>query len=715
MKPKQINLKLFIDRALSRSIWRQLAVMAIFLLMTLVLSFGLLSFSGCEWKAFCSKNDLSPWLLPIYLLIDTNALNALYIGGNIHGWMLFACSLIYLAGLLIFNGMLIGIITNYIELRVENHRNGLIHYVKSGHCIIMGYDDMVPSLLTEIFSREPESKVVLLTSVDAKAINEKLRRSVARDKMDQIFITYGHRMVQDSYKDIHLESANEVYIVGYRALPAHDATNIECINSIVSYLSDTVKPIQLKQITCVFEDLDTYASFKTTEIFHKISDIGIAFIPYNFYSGWAKQVFVRRSYKEKCTTNSELAYPSIYGNGITPEDKRSVHLVFVGISNFSVAFAMEAANMLHFPNFEKDNNLRTRITFIDKNADKEVLQFATRNRHFFEVQSYWYSDLSKSATEVVESSRIDDLKSSELAHTDFLDVEFEFIKGDIFAHNVQSLISRWAKDEGQYLSLFLAVLDQRNNFMIGMNLPDEVYDGSIPVFIRQSRADDFVTSLREADDKDVNYFYVKDGKLETIERKKRYANIYPFGMDDMAYCSEEIFLKQAKLINYLYCNCNNNRFPSQIVLDTIPSETIWEEAESLWKDLSVALRWSNLYASYSLRCKMDSLRAMRGLDKDDASRDIDMLSIDEEKCLAVVEHNRWNVEKLLMGYRKARPEEDKYEYPMYTKEFNRNNKKQLFIHHDIRPFEDLDAVRELDIEFSRFIPWILKMTCGQVK
>ena len=715
MKPKQINLKLFIDRALSRSIWRQLAVMAIFLLMTLILSFGLLSFSGCEWKDFCDDKDLSPWLLPIYLLIDTNALNTLYINGHVHGWMLFACSLIYLAGLLIFNGMLIGIITNYIEFRVENHRNGLIHYVKSGHCIIMGYDDMVPSLLTEIFSQDPESKVVLLTSVDAKTINEKLRRSVARDKMDQIFITYGHRMVQESYKDIHLESANEVYIVGYRTLPAHDATNIECINSIVSYLSDTVKPIQIKQITCVYEDLDTYASFKTTEIFHKITELGIAFVPYNFYSAWAKQVFVRRSYKEKCKTDRELAYPSIYGNGITPEDKRSVHLVFVGMSNFSVAFAMEAANMLHFPNFEKDNNLRTRITFIDKKADEEVLQFTTRNRHFFEVQSYWYSDLSKTTTEVVESSRIDDLKSVELSQTDFLDIEFEFIKGDIYAHNVQSLISRWAKDEGQYLSLFLAMLDQRCNFMIGMNLPDEVYDRGIPVFIRQSRADDFVTSLREADDKEVNYFYVKDGKLETIGRKKRYANIYPFGMDDMAYCSEELFLKQAKLINYLYCNCKNNRFPSQIVLDTIPSEKIWEEAESLWRDLSVALRWSNLYASYSLRCKLDSLRAMRGLDKDDASRDMDMLSINEEKCLAIVEHNRWNVEKLLMGFRKARPEEDKYDYPMYAKEFNRNNKKQLFIHHDIRPFEDLDTVRELDIEFSRFIPWILKMTCGQAK
>lgn len=687
--------------------------MALVLLITLIVSFGLLSLSGSEWKAFCNAKDLSPWLLPIYLLIDTNALNTLYIGGHVHGWMLFACSLTYLAGLLIFNGMLIGIITNYIELRVENHRNGLIHYVKSGHYIIMGYDEMVPSLLTEIFSQDPNSEVVVLTSVDAKTINEKLRRSVARDKMDRIFITYGHRTVQDGYKDIHLEAAKEIYVVGNRTRPAHDATNVECINSIAFFLSESVKPINLKRITCVFEDLDTYASFKTTEIFGMMNKLGIAFIPYNFYSGWATQVFVRRSYREKCKADKELKYPSVYGDGIITGDERFVHLVFVGISNFSVAFAMEAANILHFPNFERNNNLRTRITFIDKKADEEVLQFTTRNRHFFEVQPYWYGDLSAS-TEVLESTRREELKSPGLDKTDFLDVEFEFIKGDIYAHNVQSLLSRWAKDERQCLSLFLAMLDQRNNFMAGMNLPDEIYDEGIPVFIRQSRADDFVTSLREADDKEVNYFLVKDGKLESTVRKKRYANIYPFGMDDMAYCSDELFLRRAKLINYLYCNCKDNHFPSRMVLDTIPSDAIWKEAESLWRDLSVALRWSNLYAAYSLRCKLDSLRAMRGLDKEDASHDLDSLSISEEKHLAAVEHNRWNVEKLLMGFRKARPEEDKYRYPMFAKEFNKNNKKELFIHHDIRPFKDLDAVRELDIEFSRFIPWILKMTCGQV-
>ena len=83
----------------------------------------------------------------------------------------------------------------------------------------------------------------------------------------------------------------------------------------------------------------------------------------------------------------------------------------------------------------------------------------------------------------------------------------------------------------------------------------------------------------------------------------------------------------------------------------------------------------------------------------------------EADILAKVEHNRLNFEKLLMGFRKAHKNEDKYEYPE-NKEFQNKLKlnKKRFIHHDIRPYNDLDGIKELDVEYSRYIPWILKMT-----
>jgi hypothetical protein len=697
------------------------------LVVTLVVALGLsylmLSWSGAEWERFCHEKDLSKWLLPLYLLIDSNALNNLYIGGEhgaVHGWMLIASSITFLFGAFIFNGIIIGVITNSIERRVHYHQEGHIHYLNSGHYIIMGYDDMVPSIISHVLA-DKKAYVLLLTSMNAMELREKLLKSFSEKQMERVIINYGHRTSIEAYKDIHLESAEKVYIVGNHENPAHDAINVECVDAICQYLSRPNVKDTPTRITCVFKDLDTYAAFKTSEIFKQVGDLGMEFVPYNFFTGWAKQVFVKRKYRDFDFPEPEFDYPAVYGKGITPEDERYVHLVFVGTTNFAVAFAMEAAHVLHFPNAAK---AKTRITFIDKNADKEKDEFIIRNRHFFEVQSYYYRDLSDAAAKDAglisneqQEKPIGDYLRFSGKDANFLDVEFEFIKGDVFSKNVQDEVSRWAKEHGekQYLSVFLALADQRQNFVLGMNMPDEVYDHEVPVFIRQDRSDNFVTDLRRADrrEKETDRLpYAKvteDGELEVKRRNARYANLYPFGMNETAYSADEHSLKRAKLINYLYSTMpSDNQFQGILALDAMPAEKIWKEADEKWKELSVALKWSNLYSAYAIRTKLATLRAMRGLDIDDTSRDCDMLTDDEVEVLAVVEHNRWNVEKLLMGFRKARKEEDKYEHEAFETDLKKN--KKLFIHHDIRSFEALDGIKRLDEEFSRYIPWIMRMT-----
>lgn len=711
MTKSRKKLALLFDRALSNSLRNQVFILVGVLFFTLLLSYLFLSFSGSHWMEFCQEKDLSPWLLPVYLLIDSNTLSYLYMGGHVHGWMLFASSLTFICGTLIFNGILIGVITNTISNRVEDHRNGLTHYLKSGHYIIMGYDEMVPSLITEIFAENSDAYILLLTSFDVIRIKEDLKESVSKKQFNQIIVNYGHRSAKEYYGDIHLESAKEIYIVGNRTDPAHDAINIECIDNICSFLSGNKTSHMPKLITCVFEDLDTYAAFKTSEIFEEVSRLGIDFIPYNFYSGWARQIFTTKTYKEKCNPMKPIPYPSVYGDGICPEDKRFVHLVFVGDTRFSTALAIEAAHMLHFPNHdEHSKHPKTRITFIEQDADKKMPLFIIRNRHFFEIQPYYYRDFTKDCPPDFQEAIVKDQLSDKFQSHGFLDTEFEFIKGDIFSQRVQQEISAWATDKNQYLSLFLALNDQKANFAIGMNLPDEVYENPIPVFIRQDRADNFVTNLRKADNTVFDYSKVEKGSLVSEPRKGRHANLYPFGMNDMAYCSDKITLKQAKIINYLYqtADYSTMRFNDLSVIDTIPAERIWTEADKYWHNLSVALKWSNLYSAYSIPCKLASLRVMRGLKPDDTSLDRQNLTEAEIQSLAKSEHNRWNVEKLLMGFRKAAKEEDKYEHDKFARQLARN--KRLFIHHDIRPNDELDIVRQLDGEIVKFIPWILKMT-----
>jgi hypothetical protein len=710
MKKKHNNVLLQFDRILALDLQRQVAILVVILFVVFLVSFMLLYVSGNDWQAYCEDKNISKWVFPLYLLIDGNAFNSFYGSSKVGAGAVFMACLIYLAGTIIFTGMLISVMTNMIERRVENYRSGHLHYLKSGHYIIMGFDEMVPSFIHHIWGKDPNAYILILSSANAEYIREKLSNSFGQKQMEKIIFNYGHRTTMESYQEICLDSAEEVFVVGYHSQPAHDAINVECVDSICKYLGQSEVSQKPNKITCVFKDLDTYSAFKTSEIFGIARDLGIEFIPYNFFTGWAKQVFVKRFYMDASTPNNRINYPTVYGDGITPDDPRFVHLVFVGTTNFAVAFAMEAANVLHFPNFNHNSQLKTRITFIDLNADKEKDEFITRNRHFFEVQSYRYQDLTAESS--AEKSIIMPPSCFSDGKGNFLDVEFEFIKGDIFSENVQREIRRWAiaKDE-QYLSIFLAMVDQRKNFAMGMNMPDEVYNSAIPIFIRQDRSDNFVTNLRKADSYKLPYTIVDEGGERTKQQYARYAHIYPFGMNETTYSADDKSLRRAKLINYLYATADYESYSFQdlSVLESMVPDTIRSEAETKWNELSVALKWSNLYSSYAIRTKLATLRAMRGLKPENKDTDLQPLSSYEIEQMAQVEHNRWNVEKLLMGFRKAHRQEDKYMQDSSHAENLMRNKK-LFIHHDIRPFGELDAVSKLDMEFSRYIPWIMKMT-----
>ena len=728
MKKKNRKFALFFDRLLSESIGKQMLILAGIIVVLFVVSFTLLYLTGDDWIEYCDKKHISHWVFTLYLLIDGNAFNDLYTNDEvfISKLTLSISGITFVAGVLLFTGAFISILTNVISQRVERHNNGLIPYLKSGHYVIMGYDDMVTAIIRDIFNKDPQAYVLLMTAVDAKTIHEKLRKTFDDKQLEHIIINYGLRTSKEFSQDIRLEYAEEVFIVGYRALPVHDAMNVENIDSICSYLKDDVKSgLKPKRITCVFEDMDTYASFKTTEIFKHVGDLDIEFIPYNFYSGWANQVLLKQQYKEKSRPKEVFDYPTVYGDGIKDSDERFVHLVFVGITNLSSAFAMEAAHLMHFPNYDgAPNRPKTRITFIDLGADKDRPEFITRNRHLFEIQAHYYRDLTDKAysTPISDPSYFMEKKES-----NFLDVEFEFIKGDIFSQKVQNEISHWSTKDDRYLTIFLTMANQKKNFMMGMNMPDEVYDHEIPIFIRQDKSDNFVTNLRTAekvnfDKKKTKHYTYNEKGVKGVDYHGRYAKIYPFGMSDMAFYADEVSIKRAKLINFLYATADydNHHFQDTTVLASMTPDRIWEKANEEWKKLTVALKWSNLYCAYHITFKLASLRAMRGLQPNDLSQDQQPLTPEEISKLARVEHNRWNIEKLLMGYRKAGHNEDSYAYRNAYEsdaDFNKadaNNlekNKKIYIHHDLRPFDELDkGTQQWDYEIAKYIPWILKMT-----
>lgn len=704
-KSKFKNHALLFDRILTESFSRQILWIMVFLVVLWVaMAICFAATSGGDITSSDYKEN--PILLPFYLLIDANTLSDIRMteGGVSAGKMGFSI-FTYLIGLLLFNAIIISVFSNYIAQRKQNYHDGVSRYKIAGHFVILGYDEMLPSIIDHIFRNHPDARILVLSAVESVKIRERLRKAVPREQFDRIIVNYGHRTASDYYPDIYLERARQIFVVGKRSLPEHDAINVECVESIFRYLT-RFKGQQLpERITCVFEDFDTYSAFKIADIFERAKELRIDFIPYNYYIGWAKQVFINRHYYAS-QDNTRYDYPAVYGTGIGYNDPRQVHLVFVGTSTFAVAFALEAAQILHFPNFIGPHHRKSRITFIDLNADREMHLFRTRNRHFFDIEPCFYRDLSgtQEHDETLPPTRFCKADDSR-----FLDIEFEFIKGDAYSPQIQDLIRSWAEDSNQLLSLYVAMTNQRDNFCLSMNMPDAVYDREIPVFIRQNISDTFVTELRNAHTDgtpeqraEKETFYVMDarGKAVPTRRPQRYANIYPFGMNDSSFFSNELNFRRAHLINYLYEHMTPDyHFPPIDQLNADPD--IPAKAKDAWltnRRLTVGAKWSNLYAAEVIPCKLASMQAMtdEGIDPET-----------QLSYIAQVEHNRWNVEKLLLGYRKPLPEEDRHlTHDKTANTLLQQNKRYHFAHSDIRPYNTLDNIDQLDVEFMRYIHWI---------
>lgn len=223
------------DRILTGSFIRQILwIIGLLVLVWIIWAVCLTAGSADRLSNTDIKN--SPLLMPFYMLIDANTLSDIRMAGTT-GWELFFCIFTYLIGLLIFNAIIISVFSNYIAQRKQNYHDGISRYKISGHYIILGYDEMLPSIIDHIFRNHPDARILVLSAVESVKIRERLRKAVPREQFDRIIVNYGHRTASDYYPDIYLERARQIFVVGKRSLPEHDAINVECVESIFRYLT----------------------------------------------------------------------------------------------------------------------------------------------------------------------------------------------------------------------------------------------------------------------------------------------------------------------------------------------------------------------------------------------------------------------------------------------------------------------------------------------
>lgn len=343
---------------------------------------------------------------------------------------------------------------------------------------------------------------------------------------------------------------------------------------------------------------------------------------------------------------------------ITIRSDKHVHLVIFGMGEVAETMAIHAAHVAHYPNYVRNHSLRTRITMISDNAEVLSKEFIMRYQHLFD-NSYYRVVKPSEEKAIVKFHK----PMYESQREDFVDVEWEFVEADSWNQDVREKLKLWAQDDKQLLTVVMADRDKNKNVAMSLFLPDELYQRSIP--------------------------------------------IHKYSPNSVEYDVSMPLVQMAKNVNYIYDQCFNDNFKNWQGQILSSVEINIEEREKSWADLSNVKRWSCIYNAMTIPSKMRSI----GLDEDDWDKFYDISQQDTE-ILAQVEHHRWNVEELILGFRPCTAEEqDKIAADIETQ---KDAYKARKIHYDLRAYKDLrpdktgKSVQVYDLCLSAALPLIAK-------
>lgn len=574
--------------------------------------------------------------------------------------------IITIIGAVIFTAMLITVLGNIVSNRVEDYKKGRVRYKFDNHVLVLGANSMLTSMLREFIQTgvHQNRKIVVLTTQDTENLHDKMLSDIPDfdEKLDVTWLN-GSRIIDQTLRNVQVDEAYSIYILGEDNEIDHDSLNLECWRLVKSICKDVRRAVQCYLV------VDRVSTYHVLQYGKKEKDTWLYLNIINSLENWAQRVLVSCDYLEG------VRYPSIDRLGITEDSDKSVRFVIYGMTQMSYAMASTIAHIAHFPNFKKGEN-RTKICFINPDIQTEMDFYLGHYDNIFRLAYANLIHWDESGQRHKEPVRMPLEK-----YGDFLDVEWEFIDGSIESANVRQLLEEWSCNEKEYLSIALCENESDVNLAASLYLPEVIYVKDIPVFVYQSSSGEV---------------------LKYAHNTSRYSNIYPFGMKDECY--DPLFrnrIFKAKKINYLYQLEDNG-----LQYDGMPSVEVLEE---YWNTrLEYLFKLSNLYAANSIPIKLRSV----GIDPDTINEDT-MFTPRDIQVLSETEHNRWNMERLLLGMQplceSRRLEISKMldggdpEIVNQGKALNRHLKNNNY-HKDIAPYSELlDSSRQYDIAIVKNI------------
>lgn len=582
------------------------------------------------------------WTVYFHYIDPGNQSNATEKGNN---WVI----LVSLLGLFLINGLLVTTILNWIDQRKEQRQTGKIRYKrfafwKKKYAVVIGANEIASSVIKQLFTKKKLDYIILQTSSKIDEVRDVLSSHLPESYLDKIIIYNALRDSQDELQLLYIENASDLYILGENTTwnggeTYHDAISMRCVTIVANLLMKEKLILEKKGKSYKAKECKVLFDYQTTNSIFQFADVSVAardtlrIIPINRYDSWARMMMVDNYAKEVISTNeenilgpevTETTYTPLDGEGIAPNSQEHVHLVIVGMSKMGIALGQQALLQAHYPNFDEraDSPKRTRITFIDTHADTEMAFFKGRYTRLFELMRHRHIDTT--IQETYQKDWTDPIQNNEKWQhlcdkgTNFLDVEVEFIKGSIESDNVRSILSEISADDRAKVTIAICLTQTYQAIAASLYLPLEVYDNVQEIWVYQREVSDIIKSM-------TNLQKVSLAQNEwTDVPYQRYRNLKPFGMLYADIVDDSIRTEQAKLVNFVY------------EMGTTPSELL-QKANEDWKRLPIHFRLSNLYFVDTIKQKLRS-----GLHDSIDKHTMDALS----RC----EHNRWNMEKLLIGY-----------------------------------------------------------------
>lgn len=559
-------------------------------------------------------------------------------------------------GVFLFSALLISVVSNIFENIADSFKNGHTRHTHKGHVLILGGSNQLISILVALLEEDApykSSDIVVLTCQPINDLREKLFTLPYLDKHElrkRLSLYYGSRDNENDLKCKNLaRNASVIYIIGEDNEPDHDSISIKCYEELNLICSTSIR------FYLVFSDSSSrhvynYEHFNVND--PRFSRIDA--IDWNEYI--SSQVIVE---------NPRYNYPKIdYREiikdgdsfkeipGIRSTDNNYVHLVIAGFSDMAKTMACTAAHICHFPNFENGKR-RTIITFVDSGMKDKMDCFVNSMPSLFNLSHYKYKSFDAQGKEVVISHKPD------VKFGDFLDIEWEFVDTELYSPNATRLLETLIQDKNRSLSIIIAKESQSSNASLAIHLPRFIYDNGYPVFVYQQESSKV---------------------LSLAKKTHQFGNLNIFGMateiqDDPLFIFRS---KKAKRVNFIY----NQEFAQ------IP----YKDEEEAWDHIIQAHKFSSIYCANAMTVRARSFGLGEG-------RTVADLSDEERISIYEVEHRRWVLSELILGYipmekayldkwkeRRLSPDED---VQKAAKQEFKSQKTDHFIHYDITPYDAL--------------------------